>query len=171
MAERYPTVRAGQKVTGELLDSMLPKTVRKTADTGRTSTTASDDPELQFTVEANAVYTVHGILFTNATDEATDINVDWTAPSGADGTWAGLGQPTTATTTDGTVRTVGTGITAARNYGVDSGGVSNPLTIRISALLITGSTAGTYALSWGANAASGTVSVLTDSFLTFTRIA
>lgn len=172
MAERYPTVRAGQKVTGSLLDSMLPKTVRKTADTGRTSTTTSADPELQFTVEANAVYVVRGALFVDSTNATTDINVDWSAPTGADGTWAGLGQPTTATTTDGDVRTVAElGITSARAFGAITAGGSGTLTILINTMLIVGSTAGTYSLDWAANSASGTVTVKADSFLTFWRIA
>ena len=175
MAESYPAFRAGQKVSGELLASTLPRTVRKTADTPRTSTTAADDPELTITVEANAVYQVDGVLWVSATDNGTDINLDWTAPSGSDGSWSGIGMSTSAdgvdqnlATNTGAVRFPLTGITAARNFGATSAGT---ITILINATLIVGSTAGTYALSWAANAASGTVTLVTDSFLTLRRIS
>lgn len=168
MAERYPQVRAGQKVTGLLLESMLPQTVRKASDTGRTSTTVTADPELQFAVEANAVYTVRGAIYVRGSNDTTDINIDWSGPAGTDGTWSGFGQTTAATSTDGTVRTHATGITSSRNYGTTS---AADLTIIINTLLIIGSTAGTYSFDWAANAASGTTTVLTDSHLEFHRIA
>lgn len=174
MAESYPTFRAGQKVTGSLLESMKPQTVRKLSDTGRTSTTASDDPELQFAVEANATYQVDGILWVSATNNTTDVNLDWSAPAGADGSWSGVGMSTSATGVDtdfagnaGQVRFPLTGITSARSYGATSAGT---VSILINALLITSSTAGTYALSWGAVSASGTVTLVTDSYLTLRRI-
>jgi hypothetical protein len=167
--ERYPDFLAGQKSTADLLTSSQPMLVYKTADTARTSTTSSADPHLTLSVEANAVYTVHGLLIFNGSDEATDMNVDWNAPSGSTGIWAGLGQPTGATTTDGDVRTVGSGITSARSYGVDNGGASNPLTIIVNTLLVTSSTAGTYELVWGCVNSSGTVTLMANSFLEVQR--
>lgn len=167
MAEQYPSPRAGQKVTGEFLSSMLPQTVRKVADTARTVTTPLDDPELQITVVANAVYTIDGLLHFSSSADSVDVTIDWTAPTGADGSWSGIGQPTGATGTDGTVRTMTTSITANRAYGTDD---ASNLSIVVNTLLIVGSTAGTYALNWNpANA--GTCTMLTDSYLVFRRIA
>lgn len=178
MAERYPTVRAGQKVTGSLLDSMLPKTVRKTADTSRTSNTASADPELQITVEANGVYIVEGTLYVTATDivdgggAVDDINIDWSAPSGSDGTWSGQGPLTNATSTETQIRTIGTAITSSRTFGVGSTSAAAPAVIDITATLIVGSTAGTYSLDWAVGTGtSGPVVVYQDSWLKLTRIA
>lgn len=177
MAERYPTVRAGQKVTGELLDAMLPKTVRKTADTSRTSTTVSADPELQITVEANAVYIMEGTLYVTCTDvtdpETDDINIDWTVPSGSDGTWGAISPEVNAVATDGTaVRIVGTAIASSRSLGIGSTSASAPAVISLSGTLIVGSTAGTYSLDWAVfTGTAGPVVVYQDSFIKLTRIA
>lgn len=167
--ERYPDFLAGMLLTADRLTSSQPMLVYKTADTSRTSTVNSADPHLTLSVEANAVYTVHGLLILDATDEGTDVNLDWNAPTGSTGYWQGIGQPTTANSTDGIVRTVCTSITGARNFGVDNGGSGAPLGIAISALLVTDSTSGTYELSWAANAASGTVTLLANSHLVLQR--
>lgn len=179
MAESYPAFRAGQKVTGELLASMLPRTVRKTSDTARTSTTPSADPELQITVEANAVYRMDGILYVFGSVD-TDIQVDWSAPTGSDGSWGASGLAETenwvgalspSNVTNG--KLVGTTtITSARAYGVDDAGAGSPTAMQVQALLITGSTAGTYSLDWSVQSGEvGTVTVMTDSYFTLVRIA
>lgn len=179
MAERYPTVRAGQKVTGSLLDSMLPKTVRKTADTARTSTTPSADPELQIAVEANGVYVVEGMLLVFGSVD-TDMQLDWSAPTGSDGSWGATGLAETenwagalnpSNVTNG--KMVGTTtITSARAYGVDDAGSGSPTAMFINGLLIVGSTAGTYSVDWSVQSGEvGTITVMSDSWLKLTRIA
>lgn len=176
MAESYPALRAGQKVTGSLLTSMKPLTVRKLSDTARTSTTPTADPELQFTVEANAVYRMEGILYYDGSVE-TDIQIDWSAPTGSDGSWGAVGAPETEAFTPNVnvsqVKLVGTGtITSARAYGVDNLGTGSPLTLHVRSLLITGSTAGTYSLDWSVQSGEvGTITMLNDSFLALRRIA
>ena len=143
---------------------------RKTADTPRTTATRTDDPDLTFSVAANAVYEVTGMLNWYTTDDSTaDIAADWTVPSGATGKWAGIGQPAGATSTDGTVRTVASDIDALRNYGAltDS---SNPLTIIVHALLVT-TNAGTYALNWARTGGSGTLTLTQHSFIKLLRVA
>lgn len=139
----------------------------KAADTSRTTGTG-DDPDLTFAVAANAVYRVHGVLRVNTTDATNaDINVDWTVPAGATGFWVGIGQPTGATGTDGTVRTQGSAIDASRAYGaVVSAG--NELAIVIDAILIT-TNAGTYALNWSRTGGSGTLTVMQHSHLELIR--
>lgn len=178
MAERYPQVRAGQKVTGALLESMLPLTVRKTSDTSRTSTTPSADPELQVAVEANAVYVMRGILYVYAS-VITDLQLDWSAPTGSDGSWGAVALPeenltTPAPSNSAAVKTVGTvTITNARAYGVDAAGAGSPGTIHVQSLLITGSTAGTYSVDWSvqSGAPAATLTMMTDSYITLQRIA
>lgn len=141
----------------------------KAADTARTTGTG-DDPDLTFTVAANAVYRVHGALRVNTTDATNaDINVDWTVPASAGGFWVGVGQPTGATGTDGTVRMQGSAIDASRAYGaIVSAG--NELAIVIDAILITAS-AGTYALNWSRTGGSGTLTLMQHSHLELIREA
>lgn len=171
MAESYPSFRAGQKVTGALLDSMKPVTARKTSDTARTSTTQTADPEITFEVEANAVYRSEGILYVSGTVTTDDINIDWDVPSGSTGAWGAVGPAVNATTDTGSARLVGSDVDQARSFGTDDGGASNPTTIHVRHLLITGSTAGTFALSWGLFSGAGTATIFTDSFVTMQRIA
>lgn len=141
----------------------------KAADTPRTTGTG-DDPDLTFAVAANAVYRVHGVLRVNTTDATNaDINVDWTVPSGAGGFWVGIGQPTGASSTDGTVRTQGSAIDASRAYGaVASAG--NELAIVIDAILVT-TNAGTYACNWSRTGGSGTLTLMQHSHLELIREA
>lgn len=141
----------------------------KGADTSRTTQTG-DDPDITFAVAANAVYHVRGALRVNTTDATNaDINVDWTCPAGAAGFWVGIGQPTTATGTDGTVRMQGSAIDASRAYGaIVSAG--NELAILIDAILIT-SSAGTYALNWSRTGGSGTLTVMAGSHIELIRQA
>lgn len=175
MAESYPSFRAGQKVSGELLASMKPQTVRKNSDTSRTSEVASNDSELQFELEANAVYRMRGILYVSANNAESndDIIIDWTVPSGATGRWGAIGPAVNATSDTGTARIIGSNIDASRQFGTDDGGSSNPTTIHVQALIVT-SSAGTYALSWSRGPTAGvaeTITLYTDSFLTIQRIA
>lgn len=188
MAERYPAVRAGQRVTGNLLESLKPVTVRKMADTARTSLTATADQELQFSVEANAVYQGEGILYvssnepSDANDPSDNIKIDWGAPTGSDGTWGAIGRAAADGDGDppidsdtGDARLIGTStVTNSRNFGTDNGGAGAPLTVHVQMLLITGSTAGTYSLNWSVSqnvSSAATITLYQDSFLVLQRIA
>lgn len=172
MAESYPAFRAGQKVTGELLASMLPRTARKVADSTYTSTSVVSDPELSLTVEANATYEMNGIIYTSHTVPNSDLVIDWDAPSGTDGTWGALGRAVdTGGSDSGDVRFIGTAITASRSFGTDDAGASAPTATYVSATLIIGSTAGSYTAQFGMLTASGTLTVYTDSFITLRRIS
>ncbi|MFF2522225.1 hypothetical protein [Streptomyces liangshanensis] len=144
---------------------------RKTADTPRATATLSDDPHLTFSVAANATYRVDGALHWTTTDEAqADLNVDWTTPVGATGTYWGWAQPTSEGTTAGPVRTMSTAIDAARTYGADSD-AANPGGMLFRAVLITSAAAGTYALQFARTGTAGTLTMLTNSFLELERVA
>jgi hypothetical protein len=169
MAEQYPTLRAGQKATGALLASMLPRTVRKVSDTTRTNNTTTADPELQITVEANAVYTWTGWIKYNAST-ADDINIDFTAPAGALGEWTAHGAGLTAAsgTAGYSIRTESTDVTSARSFG----GTATEISLLMVGTLRMGGTAGTFSMDWAnSGAGGGTSIVFTDSYLVLTRIA
>lgn len=171
MAERYPIVRAGKRVTGAFLESFQPLVVRKTADTSRSTTSASADPELQLTVEANATYLVTGVLHCSNTTAVDDIAIDFSAPSGADGTWAGVGLAINAASDSGSARFASQAVTSSKSYGTSNGGGTAPTPVLINGMLITGSSSGTYSLDWAQNSATGTLTVYQDSWLRLDRIA
>lgn len=166
------TVSGNTTITGNLTVSGVGQVLfaYKTIDTPRSTATFSDDPHLTFSAAANAVYEVEGFLHYYTTDATNaDINVDFTTPASAAGIWTGFGQPTGATTVDGTVRTMSTAIDGSRNYGALTDTV-NPLVIVIRGTLVT-TTAGTYALSWARTGGSGTLTLLAYSNMKLTRVA
>ncbi len=183
MAESYPTWVAGEDITADKLNAMLPKVARKTADETRTSTTTTtNDSELLFAVEANAVYVWHGWLKYGG-DNDGDIAIDFNVPTGSLGEWSahGVGEPvisangTPALVTDTAgirgymLRTETNDVDQFRTYGIITG--SN-LSIILYGTLRTGSTAGTFALSWAQAASFATATTLfTDSWLSLQRVA
>jgi hypothetical protein len=163
---------------------MLPQTARKTADTQRQSTTTQTlDPHLQFTVVPNAVYTFEG-WFAYDSDNAADLIMAWTLPSGTQGKWVGLGTGTTvisgtagggtqqnAVSTWGyTLRNEFTDINAGRTYG--GLGVGNPQSVVLMGTIRVGATGGTFGLQW-AQAVSTAINttIYTDSAITLQRTA
>lgn len=184
MAEKYPTYRAGQRATAQLLDSALPMFARKTNDTPRAATTTlTADEHLLFTIEANAVYALDGWLKYDGPANA-DLNVDFTAPVGCLGEWAGwgVGDPVIgATAVPGLtldtqaargymIRTETNDITSARSFGcLGTGGT--PITLMIKGTVRNGSTAGTYSLDWAQLTSQATaVTLYTDSWLRLQRV-
>lgn len=189
MAEVYPTLLAGQRITAGLLTSMQPRTARKTADTSRTSTTTtSADPHLQFDVEASAVYIWWGWVKYDAPSGDGDIAIDFAAPTGSLGEWSGVGvgvnrvigstdSATPALTVDTQaatgylVRMETSDIITARNYGGLGVGGSQ-LTVFLNGTLRTSTTAGTFSLDWAQRVSNATATTLyTDSWLCMTRTA
>ncbi|MGW3025876.1 hypothetical protein [Streptomyces sp. NPDC001221] len=184
MPESYPTPLAGQKLTAGLLRSMLPQTARKTADTQRSATTTQVlDPHLQFTVAANAVYTFEG-WFAYDSDNAADILMAWSIPSGTQGKWMGLGTGTTvisgtagggtqqnAVSTWGyTLRNEWTDISAGRTYG--GLGVGNPQSVLLMGTIRVGPTGGTFGMTWAqAVSTAANTTINTDSTITLQRTA
>lgn len=171
-AESYPPLAAGQRATAALLRSMLPQTVRKTADDSRSATTTyADDPHLVFAAEANAVYTMLGWIKYFA-DPTPDIKIQFSVPSGCLGEW-GWNMPGSTTAATGTtgysIRTETNDVANGRTgYGTSDSQHMTPM----GGLFRMGSTAGNIALQWAQNTSNATATVLyTDSFLTFTRIA
>lgn len=184
MAEYYPQVAGGQRVTGTLLRSMLPVFARKTADTARSATTtAVADPHLTFDVVANAVYAIDGWIKFDG-DNAGDLKLQLTGPSGALGEWTAWGtgnnvvgstsapalQLNTQGSTGYLVRTETAELGVSRNHGALGAGVG--LTLLIEGTVRVSSTAGTVSLDWAQAASSATATTLyTDSWLRLQRTA
>lgn len=172
MAESYPTLLAGQRATAALLRSMLPQTVRKTADESRAATTTyTDDTHLVFAAEVNAVYTMYGWI-KHFADPTPDIKVQFSVPTGCLGEWGWLmpGSGTLAAGTAGySIRTESNDVSTGRTgYGTSDSQHMTPM----GGIFRMGSTAGNIALQWAQNTSNATATTLyTDSFLTFTRIA
>lgn len=156
----------------------LPK--RRTSNATRTSTTTpTTDTQLTWSVDANAVYALEGVLFYAGPG---DFLMGWTYPSGAAGTWQGIGNGTTVVsgTAGGgtqqditsswgyTARTETTDIADNRTYG----GISTTgFAVQVRATIRIGATAGTFALQWAQGTSSATATTLyTDSRLTLEKI-
>ncbi|MDX2513823.1 hypothetical protein PV355_01410 [Streptomyces stelliscabiei] len=172
MAEAYPTIPAGRRLTAALLRSMLPQTVRKTADDPRAATTTfADDPHLTFAVEAGGVYRMNGAIKYFA-DPTPDLKVQFTSPTGTLGEWwwnmPGSGTATTGTT-GYSIRTETNDFNGSRTgYGTSDSIMFTP----IGGLWRIGSTAGSITLQWAQNTSNATATTLyTDSYLEFRRIA
>jgi hypothetical protein len=185
MSEFYPTPLAGQRITADLLRSMLPVTARKTGDTTRSATTTpAADPHLQFEVVADATYIIDGWIKYDS-PIAADIIFDFSTPSGALGEWVGYGtghSPVISTNSGGTVtldtvssrgyliRTGSNDIAAALSYG--GLGVGTSMVVLINATLRTVGTAGTYSFDWAQNTSdAGSTTVYSDSWLRMQRTA
>lgn len=182
--ETYPTISGGQRITAELLTSMLPQVARKTADTSITaSATTVADTHMQFTVVANAVYVWNAwIIYDGHIDG--DLNVDFTAPTGSEGEWGGMGagRPVTGASSTPTlridtagvsgymVRTETSDVTSARSFGCL--GVGTTMSLLLVGTLRVGSTAGTFSLDWAQQASHATATTLyTDSYMWLQRTA
>lgn len=172
MPEAYPTLLAGQRLRASLLRSMLPQTVRKTADESRSATTTfTDDTHLVFPAEVAAVYTMWGWIKYFA-DPTPDIKMQFSVPSGCLGEWAWImpGSGTAAGITSGySVRTETNDVASFRTgYGTSDTQHFTP----VSGLFRMSTTAGNIALQWAQNTSNATATTLyTDSFLVFTRTA
>lgn len=184
MPEAYPTPLAGQRLTAALLRSMQPQTLRKPADTPRSSTTTQTaDPHIQMDVVAGGVYTFNGWLTYDGVP-AADLVLGFSVPSGSLGTWIGHGGGTTLTSATGaggtqqdaistwgyTIRLESTPISATRTYG--GLGAGTQLSVLIDGTLRVGATGGTFALVWSQSVSNATATTLyTDSFIAVQRVA
>jgi hypothetical protein len=77
-------INAGQRVTADLLDELIPLSAVKSGDQHYTNTTFAADSELFIDVDANATYLVVSSLFyEGGTLASSDIKIEWTIPSGS----------------------------------------------------------------------------------------
>lgn len=171
----YPDIAAGDDITVDLLQAMIPQHFYKTANTDRTSTTTfADDPDLTCELEANSVYFVEMFLCYAALD-AADIKTEWTVPTGATGVKSCMGPAsdavaeTNANSIEGRwgVHGFGTDVT----YGAPRNSASN-LQYAQENGVVTTTNAGTLALAWAQNTSNGTATRMgSGSYMRVTRLA
>lgn len=144
---KYPDVRAGQRVTADILRAMLPDVVRKsTTETVTSSIALQDDDELFSPVEANATYKVDLALI-HSSGTSGDIKITFTGPTGASMTWgvisANIGATSSATVPDSNMQ--GRAIGEVAEFGGANLGAT---TAYVSGTLVTSGTAGTLQFQW-----------------------
>ncbi|MET9098292.1 hypothetical protein [Streptomyces antibioticus] len=155
--------------SGQTIGSQLYKD-KQGSDGTRQSNTLALDADLQFSLEANATYTIEGLLYWWTTDASlSDFTVDFQIPAGAVGRWIGHAQPTSATSSEGAVRTMSSAVDAGRDYGATTD-TANPLGMALTGVIKT-SSAGTYGLLWARTGGSGIVTLGGWSWMALRRRA
>lgn len=151
---RYPTIYAGQRLTGLLLQTMLPDIIFKGTNEDRASTTTvANDAELTATLEANAVYHIQFFIHFAAI-EAAQFQTQWTVPASATGVRSAVGAAyqlaggaATASAADGGYHRSGVHAYAtAVRYGTRASASNQAATLEES--ILTTVSAGTLALQW-----------------------
>jgi hypothetical protein len=153
---QYPTIYAGQRLTGTLLRSMMPDIIVKNTNEDRASTTTlANDSDLVATLEANAVYHVTMYIHFAALD-AAQFQTQWALPTGASGNrsangaayeLASSGAATAQAANGGYHRSGVHGFGTAVRYGTRASATNQALAIE-EGVVTTSSTAGTIALMW-----------------------
>jgi hypothetical protein len=143
----------------------------KGADTNRATATLTSDPDLTFSLDANATYEFEGDLYIGTTDATqADFTMDWTIPSGAAGRWAAVGIDALDSSTTGTAGSIRL-VTTVYGSGTRSyAGISTTVipVVKVSGIVRT-TAGGTFALSWARSGTSGSAILKADSFLRATR--
>ena len=152
-----PVWAAGQVLSASDVNSwFVPLVAIKPSDTARTSTTSiTNDPDLQVTLAANAIYQITGSLeYKGGTNGSSDIQIQVNGPSGCTGFWGAVRlQITSFPTTTAIVNPFGNNVNAGTN------GTGNPQPFFIHGSCTT-TTAGTLAIAWAQNTSSGTATTL-----------
>lgn len=143
---------------------------RKTSDTSRTSTTASDDPHLTITLPANGVYNVETEFVIDGDDSTTDIKISWTNSNINELTRRSI----TAIGPNAT-SSVNSDAYYSNNYAfateIETGVVTAGWTCRREHFVIsTDDDDGTITPKWGCVNSSGTVTLKSFSFVIVTKV-
>lgn len=167
----YPDIKAGQDITADLLNSMLPLIATKDATESVTSsTTMQNDDELFVSVVANATYIVQMFLLHDSAT-AGDIKIGFSSPTDSVFAWGVHGANTT-NTSSAAVSSVNMTLqttTATVSFG---GGGSTGTAAFVAGTLTTAGTAGTFRFQWAQDVSSATASnVRQGSWLSLTRVA
>ena len=145
----------------------VPLAVFKPADTARTSTTtATNDPDLQVSVAASATYAIRVVIqYKGGTNGSSDAQFQINAPASSSGFAVHIRhQIVSLTFTSDQV-----GLGSPSNWGTNGTGVIECGTIDA---LVTTTASGTLAVAWSQNTSSATATtVLANSYLIAQRIA
>ena len=187
---QYPIISAGQRITGQLLMSLLPNIIVKQNSTSRTSTTArADDPDLTFNLAASSKYFVEfsvrfsdsssAVVASPGTPQVPNLQTSWTVPSGASGnkqvsgpgsTFGGNGTGSDNVGDNATGHVGVHGFGTAISYG-NRGKTTSQLYL-VETGIVTTSSAGNCTFQW-AQITNSTVSttIASDSFMRITQLA
>lgn len=141
-----PLINAGQRVTADLLNELIPQVVVKGSDQAYTNITLANDDELFLVVEANSTYLFQCYLdYEGGTQGATDMTIGWTVPSGATLRYQHIGINTSGV--------ADTGVTsqASSNPNFGTRGTGNLCGATFVGSLVVGSTGGTIQLKASKN--------------------
>lgn len=171
---RYPALYSGQRLTADVLSSLLPDVYYKIGNTDRSATTTlADDPDLTATLEANAVYHIEFRLHYAALAAAA-FKTAWTIPSGATGNRSAVGPDQGIDLSSSTSGSGGQGRWGAHSYTATTitYGTRNHATNQCWALeesVITTSSAGTLAMQWAQATSNATATRLAAGSSLFVR--
>lgn len=157
-----PTWAAGQVVNNTDVNSFfVPLGLDKTTATNRASnTTLAADPDLVLTVAANCYYEVTLVINNGSSGSTPGFKYTFNTPAGTTGQYTAI-----QTNLPGTLQIINSGWTTTNTASIDNG-------FFLSGMLVTGGTAGTFALSWAQNTSSATnTTVGASSYLIARRIA
>ncbi|MFH8804044.1 hypothetical protein ACH4F6_31400 [Streptomyces sp. NPDC017936] len=144
----------------------------KPSNTSRASTTsATADPHLTFTVEANTVYTLSGLLIFDGHDSG-DLKIGFTAPAGTTGSWWPGGPDSSSAAAFAAYPRWGalTDVTSS-TMAIGTIGAGTILAAEPKGLVVTSGTPGTFSLVWAQNTSNATATVLrTHSWLRLDRM-
>lgn len=145
------TVFGGDIIYARDINDLQWVTVRPAADLTRASTvTPTDDPEMQFEVEANTAYEVQFDIYYSGLD-AADFKCNWTVPSGTTGVRWVLGPASNAAANadanDINMRAGSHGFATVIGYGCSRNG-TNQQHFAEGAIVNVGATAGSLVFQW-----------------------
>ena len=154
---------AGDVLTAADMDAWaVPLAAFKTANTDRTTTTMSGDPDLTVSVAASAWYFVDAFLVYFCTSTTPHFKWTWITPAGA----GAASYHAVYTGAGGSIVSELDLYSETHTAGVPVGSVSMAVTIRGTLLT---SSAGSFQLSWAADSAVATMTLSARSQLKLTR--
>lgn len=165
----YPDIEVGDIVTADLLTSMLPIYIVKSAnETVTSSTTLQTDDELVTPTLAVGVWSIRGSFVMST---VTAVKIAWISTGTIVGNRRCMGPGSSATTAEdnSTIRWPSSGITTANVYGYRSGTLQYHI---LEFGIFTVSVAGTLAVQWAQNVSSGTATTMhSTSHLEIKRVS
>lgn len=162
-----PTWSVGQVLAAADVNTyFIPRVAYKSVAEHRSNTTLAADAQLALTADASAVYKIDCYLNYNGATTPGDLKLQWNIPSGAVFTMQGNGYNVAANDQASTAL-----LSTAQpfNFSCTAGAVVR--NVSFTGTLATSTTAGSFALTWAQNTASGTDTIIfTGSYMALWRI-
>jgi len=131
----------------------------KLSDTSRTTTTVTSDPDLSIGLpDASGIYAIEALLNVRG-DAAADINVGWSAPAGATGSWTPINFNVTASGNSANVEIVSSLWSAQRTMGLHAT-PTTPYGVHVRGFIRNNGTSGNLVVQWAAATAGGTGTIM-----------